>query len=109
MEAKFAAIRQQRLAQGDYHPEEQRLHLSATTHIQGHCFHIATESVNFQLLLSPHFPLQAPRLTCTSHFTQPSLADGRDLLACVLRKPWTAAISLTEVVAGLPDFVVRST
>lgn len=113
MEAQFAAIRQQRLVQGDCHSEEQRLQLSAAIHIQGQCFYLqtpsSTEPVHFQLLLFPHFPLQAPRLTCTSHFTQPSLADGRDLLACVLRKPWTAATSLIEVVAGLPDFVVRGT
>ena len=113
MEAKFASIRQQRIAQGGSHIEEQRLQLSVKTHSQGHYFQLQmsgrTENISFQLLLSPRFPLQAPRLTCSSHFTQPSIADGRDLLASVLGKPWTAGTSLTEVAAALPDFVVRDT
>lgn len=110
MELKFADVRQRRIEQGNSQAEEQRLHLSVTPHVQGHCVQLqvsgSSELVGFQLLLSQRFPLQAPRLTCTSHFPQLSLADGRDLLACVLGKPWTSALSLAEIAAALPEFVV---
>jgi len=113
MEAKFAAVRQQRIAQGDSQAEEQQLHLSASPQVQGHCLQVQvpgpSESIGFQLFLSLRFPLQAPRLTCTSHFPQLSLADGRDLLSSVLGKPWTPGTSLAEVAAALPEFVVRAT
>ena len=49
--------------------------------------------------------MQAPRLTCTSHFTQPSLADGRDLLESVLGRTWDPSVSLDQVSAALPAFV----
>lgn len=113
MEAKFATVRQQRIAQGDSQAEERLLHLSASPQVQGHCLQVQVPNpsgpVGFQLFLSPHFPLEAPRLTCTSHFPQLSLADGRDLLSTVLGKPWSPEMSLAEVATALPEFVVRVT
>ena len=46
-----------------------------------------------------------PRILCDTAFTFPSLADGRDLFALAVRRPWTASDSLLQLIRPLVNLV----
>ena len=66
----------------------------------------ALRPMEFHIYLKNNFPFNAPRLAVRSHFTYPSLADGRDFLRDVLNKEWSASITLCDIVNALPEFIV---
>lgn len=63
------------------------------------------EEVAFDLHLNKGFPAISPIVNCLTHFTSPSIADGRDLTKDVLNGAWGEGSSLYDVVSGLPEFV----
>ena len=66
----------------------------------------ALRPMEFHIYLKNNFPFNAPRLAVRSHFTYPSLADGRDFLPDVLNKEWSASITLCDIANALPEFIV---
>lgn len=63
------------------------------------------EAVVFDLHLNKGFPASPPVVNCLTHFTSPSIADGRDLTSDVMNGKWSEGSSLYDVVSGLPEFV----
>jgi len=63
------------------------------------------EGVVFDLHLNKGFPASPPVVNCLTHFTSPSIADGRDLTRDVMNGGWGEGSSIYDVVSGLPEFV----
>ena len=54
------------------------------------------------------FPFSPPKVILRSHYTNPSLADGRDILGDVLQKQWTPSITVIDLLRLIPDFIISS-
>ena len=63
------------------------------------------DSVAFDVHLPRGFPALPPVVNCVTHFTSPSIADGRDLTRDAINGPWNEESSLYDVISGLPDLV----
>jgi ubiquitin-protein ligase len=67
-----------------------------------------TETFNFDILLRDKFPFQPPLIMTKTRFSNPSLADGRDLLAHLLpgdQREWRPSMNLYEIIQQIPVFV----
>lgn len=57
-----------------------------------------------EIVLNDNFPFDAPRIFCSTSFTIPSLADGRDILEDILEKPYISSILLENIISLMPSF-----
>lgn len=62
-------------------------------------------SVVFEVHLEGKFPFAPPILCCLTHFTRPTIADGRDLLHQVIRAGWSPSYTISAIVNELPKLV----
>jgi len=64
---------------------------------------------NFEILLKDKFPFKPPVVTTRTPFSNPSLADGRDLLAHILphigTDMWRPSTNLSELIKQIPSFI----
>lgn len=66
------------------------------------------ETFNFDILLRDKFPFQPPIIMAKTRFSDPSLADGRDLLTCLLpdeQREWRPSMNLFDIIQQIPDFI----
>lgn len=59
------------------------------------------EQFNFDILLRDKFPFQPPLIMTKTVFSNPSLADGRDLLSHLLpgeQREWRPSMNLFEII-----------
>lgn len=61
--------------------------------------------VVFEVHLEGKFPFAPPVLCCVTHFTRPTIADGRDLLQHVIRSTWSPSYTISSLVSELPGLV----
>ena len=67
-----------------------------------------TETFNFDILLRDKFPFQPPIIMTKTKFSNPSLADGRDLLRHLLpndQTEWRPSMNLFDVILRIPVFL----
>lgn len=62
-------------------------------------------NVVFEVHLEGKFPFAPPILCCLTHFTRPTIADGRDLLQQVIRAGWSPSYTISAIVNELPKLV----
>jgi ubiquitin-protein ligase len=64
---------------------------------------------NFEILLKEKFPFKPPVVTTRTSFSNPSLADGRDLLDQILphcgNDSWRPSMNLSELIKQIPSFI----
>jgi len=68
------------------------------------------DQFNFDILLRDKFPFQPPLIMTKTVFSNPSLADGRDLLNHLLpgeQHEWRPSMNLFEIIQQIPVFVSR--
>ena len=67
------------------------------------------QKFNFEILLKDKFPFKPPVVTTKTPFSNPSLADGRDLLQHILphigNDSWRPSMNLSELIKQIPNFV----
>lgn len=67
------------------------------------------EKYKFEILLKEKFPFKPPVLSTSCPFSNPSLADGRDLLQNILphvgNDSWRPSMNLSELIKQIPTFV----
>jgi len=59
------------------------------------------ETFNFDILLRDKFPFQPPIIMTKTRFSNPSLADGRDILTHLLpydQREWRPSMNLFEII-----------
>lgn len=68
-----------------------------STHIDSPCV--------FDISLGLGYPFDAPVVLCETVFSFPAIADGRDLLRNIIKRPWNPSITTPEIIKSLPQFV----
>lgn len=63
------------------------------------------DNINFKIHLEGKYPFQPPKITCETVFMQPSISDGRDLLENVIKKTWSADITILELISYIKSFL----
>ena len=66
------------------------------------------ETFNFDILLRDKFPFQPPLIMTKTRFSDPSMADGRDLLNHLLpqeQREWRPSMNLFEIIQQIPVFL----
>jgi hypothetical protein len=66
---------------------------------------ISCDSVKVEIHLDGKYPFQAPRVILTTKLPFPSLADGRNLLDWIIKKPWAEDITVLEIANLFPQFL----
>ena len=66
---------------------------------------INCDSVKLEVHLEGKFPFQAPKVFLSTVFSFPSLADGRNLLQSIIKKPWAEDITVLEIANLFPSFM----
>ena len=62
----------------------------------------------FDILLRDKFPFQPPLIMTKTRYSNPSLADGRDLLRELLpgdQGEWRPSMNLYEIIQQIPVFI----
>ena len=65
--------------------------------------------VVLEIHIEGKFPFQAPKVLCKTSFCAPSLADGRDLLRDIIGSQWTPSLTMNQLTAQFPGFIVNPT
>ena len=67
------------------------------------------EKYKFEILLKEKFPFKPPVQSTSCPFSNPSIADGRDLLQNILphvgNDSWRPSMNLSELIKQIPTFV----
>ena len=65
---------------------------------------MSQDSVKLEVHIEGKFPFQAPKVILSTITGFPSLADGRNLLQGIIKKPWSEDIPVVEIANGFPQF-----
>ena len=61
--------------------------------------------MKLEVHLEGKFPFQAPKVFLATVFSFPSLADGRNLLQNIIKRPWTEDITVLDIANLFPQFL----
>lgn len=70
-------------------------------------FHKPDNNFVFEIYLEGKYPFEPPRILCEVGFVEPSISDGRDILADILTEKWSPKISLRGLLEKLTEFVSK--
>ena len=65
---------------------------------------VSQDSVKLEIHIEGKFPFQAPKVILSTITGFPSLADGRNLLQGIIKKPWSEDIPVAEIANWFPQF-----
>ncbi|EGR29226.1 hypothetical protein IMG5_160250 [Ichthyophthirius multifiliis] len=71
-------------------------------------FYLQYQPIKFEILLYKTYPFTFPQFICQTNFSEPSLADGRDLIDNIIEQQWIPSILLYQIVEQIPGFLVKS-
>ena len=66
---------------------------------------IQEAEIDVDLYMDGKFPFSPPKIILRTHYTTPSLADGRDVLGDVMQKQWTPSITVVDLIRLIPNFI----
>ena len=69
---------------------------------------INSDTIKLEVHLEGKFPFQPPRILLSTTTSFPSLSDGRNLLANIIKKPWAEDITVLEIANLFPSFFTEN-
>ena len=63
------------------------------------------EKLNFEILLTKNFPLEAPQIYWNTKIGFPLIDDKRDVLEEVIHSEWNQNMTIYEIIQLIPEFV----